>query len=113
MTHWHTSAYVERFFAPLLFIFGSVAIVLSAMQVVLTVPDGKILVTEQWDTVARASWGFCIALIISILLLWFALAGGILVFIGFQLRYAVKVDRHRRYDGMEDPPSRRAVASKA
>src|SRR5439155_11798844 len=95
-TYWHTGAYVERFFAPLLFIFGSVAIVLTAMQVVLAVPEGPVLTMERWTILARASWGFSVALILVIVMLWLVLFGGIVVFTVVQVGYGAKVMRRHK-----------------
>ena len=53
--YWNTGAYIERFFAPLLFLFGSVAIVLTSMQVMVTLPEGSILTQTQWAITANAS----------------------------------------------------------
>ena len=62
--YWSTGAYMERFFAPLLFVFGSLAIVLTAMQVLVDVPDGSIMDTSQWTVMLKTSWGFSIAMIL-------------------------------------------------
>ena len=68
-----TGAYVERFFEPLLFMFGSVAIILTAMQVVMTVTK----------------------MILLVVILWTTLSGVIAVFLLWQLAYAVRTKRRQ------------------
>ena len=92
--YWSTGAYIERFFAPLLFLFGSVTIILTAMQVLVTVPDGTIIAEARWVTVAKASWGFSVAMIFFIASLWLLSLGGIVVFLTAQGIYAL-VTRNR------------------
>lgn len=89
-TYWNTSSYIQRFFGPLLFIFGSLAIILTAMQVIVTVPQGSFLAASQWMVVEKACWGFSIAMILAILILWFSMVGGLVVFLIAQLVFSAK-----------------------
>ncbi|MCJ1458518.1 hypothetical protein MMC28_008891 [Mycoblastus sanguinarius] len=89
--YWSTVAYIERFFGPLLFVFGSLAIILTAMQVVVSVPEGSILTTKQWTAVAKASWEFSITMILLIVVIWFAFLGGFIVFLIAQVAFSVKM----------------------
>ncbi|KAM0798929.1 hypothetical protein BDR22DRAFT_890758 [Usnea florida] len=93
--YWSTGAYVERFFAPLLFVFGSVTIILTAMQVLVTVPNGTTIAEARWVTAAKASWGFSVAMILFIACLWLGFVGGIVVFLTAQGIYAT-VTRKRK-----------------
>ena len=93
--YWSTGAYVERFFAPPLFLFGSVTIILTAMQVLVTVPDGTIIAEARWVTAAKASWGFSVAMILFVASLWLIFLGGIVVFLMAQGIYAT-VTRKRK-----------------
>lgn len=88
--YWNTGAYIERFFAPLLFIFGSLTIILTAMQVVVTVPEGSLQARNHWMAVARASWGFSISMILLIMAIWMAFLGGISVVLMMQLSFALR-----------------------
>ena len=89
--YWSTGAYVERSFAPLLFVFESVTIILTAMQVLVTVPEGIIIAEARWVTAAKASWGFSVAMMLFIASLWLFSLGGIVALITAQGIYA-KVD---------------------
>ena len=91
--YWNTGAYIERFFAPLLFLFGSLAIVLTAMQVIVTLPEGSTVSQTQWATAAKASWGFSLAMIFFIAALWLSCLGGIVVFLMAQVIYAAAMRR--------------------
>ena len=93
--YWNTGAYIERFFAPLLFVFGSATIILTAMQVMVTVPQGEITAGIQWVTAAKASWGFSLCMILFIATLWFLFLGGIMVFLSAQMIYATLTKRSR------------------
>lgn len=93
--YWNTGAYIERFFGPLLFLFGSVAIVLTAMQVIVTLPEGSILSKTQWAVTAKASWRFSLAMILLIAALWLACVGGVLVLLMAQLIYATSMRRRK------------------
>lgn len=93
--YWNTGAYIERFFAPLLFLFGSVATVLTAMQVMVTLPEGSVVTRQQWATTAKASWGFSLAMIVLIAALWSACLGGILILLMAQAVYAAATRRKR------------------
>ncbi|OAP61903.1 hypothetical protein AYL99_04106 [Fonsecaea erecta] len=64
-TEWDTASYMRQFATPLLFIFASVSLLLSAMQVVLTLPS-----EPAWHTwvvnsasIADAFWGFCVTVL--------------------------------------------------
>lgn len=93
--YWNTGAYIERFFAPLLFLFGSLAIVLTAMQVMVTLPEGSIVSRTQWATAAKASWRFSLAMILFIAALWFSFLGGIVVLLMAQVIYASAMRRRK------------------
>jgi hypothetical protein len=56
--HWQTGQYINRFVAPLLFIFAIITTVLSAMQVVIAAQG-----TATWVEFLRASWGFSVAVL--------------------------------------------------
>jgi hypothetical protein len=86
--YWQTGSYVERSVTPLLFIFASLSVVLSAMQVTLAA-QGQ----GTWQEFSRASLGFSVAVIISnvvFVVLIFGFALGILV---NQLLFAVSMKR--------------------
>ncbi len=88
--YWSTGAYMERCFTPLLFIFGSLAIVLTAMQVLVAVPDGDIIDTNQWTTMVKTSWGFSIAMIILMIAIWLAFVGGFFILLVCQAAFAAR-----------------------
>ncbi|KAL9071597.1 MAG: hypothetical protein Q9161_004164 [Pseudevernia consocians] len=94
--YWNTGAYIERFYAPLLFLFGSITIVLTAIQVMVTVPEGNIIAEFQWETATKACWGFSLAMILFIAALWLVFLVGIMVFLTAQGIYAVVMRRQKR-----------------
>lgn len=81
---------MERFFAPLLFVFGSLAIVLTAMQVLVAVPDGSVIKTNQGTAMVKTSWGFSIAMILLIVTIWLAFVGGFVVLLVYQAAFAAR-----------------------
>lgn len=65
--HWSTGSYMERVIAPLLFVFTSLSLVLSSMQVVLSVPADGLgflgLDSIGLQSMRRAFWGFSITVL--------------------------------------------------
>ncbi|KAH0545444.1 hypothetical protein FGG08_000445 [Glutinoglossum americanum] len=57
-TSWQTGQYIERFYGPLLFGFGSATMVLSAMQVVASIPGGNAQFSTGWNAFRRTNYGF-------------------------------------------------------
>lgn len=105
---WQTGQFVNKFTAPLLFIFVTLSLVLSAMQVVLTIqPDGK----GGWGVFGRVSVWFSVVVII-ILVATFIIFGliviGVLV---WQLHFGYRSWRlghaNIRLANMEDGKSSR------
>ncbi|KAF8543366.1 hypothetical protein BDD12DRAFT_788718 [Trichophaea hybrida] len=96
--HWQIGQYLNRFITPLLFIFGSMSIILAAMQVVF-----NILAMNQndtkWEVFASGSLGFSMASILGIVMLWGVFIGGVFVLLMFQLGYAIRLKRRREKEG--------------
>lgn len=84
--HLQTGQYIQRYGAPLLFVFAVLTLILSAMQVVATV-----LGDQTWEAFVRASWGFSVAVIISILVLCIWTLTGIVGFLISQAHFALKM----------------------
>jgi hypothetical protein len=78
LPHWSTTPYLHSILAPLAFTFATLSLVLSAMQVVVSVPaDGLRFsgVSEiGLENMRRAFWIFSIGLIISSGVIWVLLA---------------------------------------
>lgn len=72
--HWSTGMYVERVIAPLLFGFASLSLVLSSMQVLLSVPGEELgfrrLDASSFVNIRRASWVFSIMMLLLSGLVW-------------------------------------------
>lgn len=70
--HWSIRTYVERALAPLLFGFGSLSLVLSSMQVALSVPgDGLGLrVYSPTKDIRPIFWGFSILVLLFSAVVW-------------------------------------------
>ena len=77
-----TGQYLERFVAPVLFLFASLTLILSSMQVGLAAqPQGP------WMAFSQTSWGFSIAVIISIVLLSLSVCMGVIWHFARQMFY--------------------------
>lgn len=82
--YWSVSQVIEESAAPLLFLFVSVSLILSAMQVVLAART-----TNPWVAFVEVSWGFSITIIVllaTVLLSFIILVTHILV---WQLSFAI------------------------
>jgi hypothetical protein len=95
-----TGQFLERFGAPLLFLFAGLTIILSSMQVVLAArPEGSS------SAFATVSWGFSVAMIIFVVVLS-VLAGVFLAGLYTrQLVYGIQIQRSEREknEGNWDP----------
>jgi hypothetical protein len=92
-----TGEYFEKFGAPLLFLFASLTLILSSMQVVLAArPEGSQGSSRPFQTV---SWGFSVTVIIFIVGL--SLCGGVFLVALFsrQLVFGVRLGRKRTGEG--------------
>ena len=87
--YWQTGEYLERFVAPLLFIFAILSVILSAMQVVLAA-----LGSNMWTSFVWASWGFSIAVLLLNAVIVASALLGIVVLLLAQGKFAVMM--HRR-----------------
>ncbi|CAP80019.1 Pc12g03920 [Penicillium rubens Wisconsin 54-1255] len=76
--YWSTGEFIERATFPLVFLFASVSIALSSMQVALSVPVEGLWSHEdgqQLQEMNRAFWLFSIAVVLLWLLTWVLLLG--------------------------------------
>lgn len=75
--HWSTAMYVERAVGPLLFGFASLSLVLSSMQVLLSIPDEGLgfrgVDASSLADMRRASWVFSVMMLLSSGLVWLLL----------------------------------------
>lgn len=83
-----TNQYSERFGAPLLFLFASLTLVLSSMQVVLAA-QGE----NTWRSFIRVSWSFSVAAILLVLALSFLACIAVLVHFLRQLIWGIRLQR--------------------
>lgn len=78
-SYWSTSDFMERAIFPLVFLFASVSIALSSMQVALAVPLDQlwppISDEQELQEINRAFWLFSIAVVLLWLLTWVLLLG--------------------------------------
>ena len=84
--YWQTGQYLGRFGAPLLFVFATTSLILSAIQVV----HGA-LGTDTWPGFVRASWGFAIAVLILIAGIIVCALLGILGLLLIQAQFALRM----------------------
>lgn len=77
--YWSTSEFVARVSLPLVFIFASVSLALSSMQVALSVPLDSLGSQKPNENglrdMSQAFWGFSVAVLVSWLLIWILLLG--------------------------------------
>ncbi|KAI9775384.1 MAG: hypothetical protein M1839_001239 [Geoglossum umbratile] len=93
--YWQTGQYVQRLLAPLMFGFVSAATVLSAMQVVVSIPGGRVMSSGGWLVFAEISWGFCVVMIALVIASWIALLGGISCVISAQMIFSYRQWRRK------------------
>lgn len=74
--YWDTGAFVQASIAPFIFIFGSLSVILSSMQVALAVETNP---QNEWDTFSWTSWVFSIAVLIFLAVFLAALALVVLI----------------------------------
>ena len=94
--YWSTGMYVERAIAPMIFGFASLSLVLSSMQVLLSVPADELgwsrVDTSSLFAMKRAFWVFSVMILLLSGLIWallFAVPAGVLIWQmmwGFQNR---------------------------
>ena len=84
--HIQTGQYIQSYAGPLLFVFAVLTLILSAMQVV-----ASVLGDQTWDAFVRASWGFSVAVIVSVLVLCFWTITGVVGFLLSQAHFALKM----------------------
>jgi len=98
--YWQTGQYLSSFAAPLMFVFGSVAVMLSAMQVVVSIPDPGLVMNETgWKAFRHVSWGTSVIVLVMVLLIWCALLGGICCLLLAQFAFSVRQLRPRTVAG--------------
>lgn len=86
--YWQTGSYIERALAFLLFIFASLSLVLSAMQVMLAARG-----QGPWQEFSRASWGFAVAVIIFNVAFVVLMVGVVMAVLLNQFLFAVSMKR--------------------
>jgi hypothetical protein len=103
--HWSTGRYVERAIAPLIFSFASLSLVLSAMQVLVSIPDGGLdfngTGASSPAAMTQAFWVFSVMMLLLSGLVWvilFVIPAGVLVWQllwGFKSQEETHVDSNR------------------
>jgi hypothetical protein len=85
--------YIEAAAAPLLFLFASVSLTLSSMQVMLAAPSETLRFTsfgvDETRTMSRAYWAFSLTVMILSCLSWALLIGLPLSVIAWQLAFGL------------------------
>ncbi|CAG8385903.1 unnamed protein product [Penicillium salamii] len=98
-TYWSVGEFTERATIPLLFLFASISIALSAMQVALAVPlEGlwpQISSNNELKAMDRAFWLFSIAMVFLWLFTWFFILGIPLLILLLQLLFACTTSRKK------------------
>ena len=84
---WNTRAYIEQYFGPILFAFGSIAVLLAALQVALSVPG---YVNTLFENVA---WTVSQSIIVAVGVMWIIIFGGIASLLVSQILYAILSER--------------------
>lgn len=90
---WSISAFIAEYTIPLLFVFATVSLALSAMQVALTVPAEMLWFKEPSNNlqgIDRAFWIFAIAVVLLWALVWLLFSGIPLLALAGQLLWGYK-----------------------
>ncbi|PLN86208.1 hypothetical protein BDW42DRAFT_159593 [Aspergillus taichungensis] len=94
--YWSIQVYTRRYTAPLIFLFASISMVLSSMQVLLSGPmgDHRILSTtlDGFQDMARAFGGFSILVLLFLAMTWLLLIVTPLAVLAWQVSWGY---RHR------------------
>jgi hypothetical protein len=93
LPHWSFSAFLADYTTPLVFIFVTVSLILSSMQVALSVPIEMLWFEERSNGLqgmGRAFWVFSIAVVLLWALVWLLLLGIPLLVLGWQLSWGYK-----------------------
>jgi len=61
--YWDTSDFIQAYITPFVFVFATLSVILSAMQVVLA---AETVDANIWRAFARASWGFSVFVLVTI-----------------------------------------------
>ena len=91
--YWSMSVYTRQILAPLIFLFASVTVVLSAMQVMLGASgdaQNSKVARLNTESARLASWIFCLISIILVVLMWVLILGIPLGFLVWQLRWGYR-----------------------
>ncbi|OBT45576.1 hypothetical protein VE00_03490 [Pseudogymnoascus sp. WSF 3629] len=97
--YWDTGSYLERFFAPFLFIFASLSLALSAWQVILGLPLDQVAVTQfrmNVVTMKRAAWNFGLLVLVLLAICWALLIFSPLVYLSAQVQFGYKLKRFQK-----------------
>ncbi|KAL1602377.1 hypothetical protein SLS60_005793 [Paraconiothyrium brasiliense] len=91
--HWYTSAYLRQFVSAGVFVFASLSLIMSAMQVILSLPSdmaGRTWTREK-DALSFAFWGFCVTVLVLLAFSWMLLLAGPVVYFGAQQVFGYKM----------------------
>jgi len=101
--HWSITEYITRATIPLLFLFASVSLALSSMQVALSVPADALWFHPPDRTglsyMSRAFWVFSVAIVVLSAVIWSLLFCIPLVGLLWQLTWGYRKERERRQAG--------------
>jgi hypothetical protein len=101
--HWSTSLYIEQIIAPLIFAFASLSLVLSSMQVVLSVPvDGlgfEQLGAPGMQAIRSVFWVFSIIVLLLSGVVWILLLVIPFSVIGWQLSWGFRNRGKAAFEG--------------
>jgi hypothetical protein len=96
--YWQTGQYVSSFVGPLMFVFGSLGVMLSAMQVLVSIPDPGIVTDERgWSAFRLVSWGTAAVVTVLVLCIWLALLRGVFCLLLAQLVFSIRQLKRRKH----------------
>lgn len=90
-TRWATRSYIESIAVFLVFMFAALSLILSSMQVVLAARSN-----DEWQAFVKASWGFSITVIVSLLTIAVTIGIGVLSVLLTQLKFALKTRKENK-----------------
>jgi hypothetical protein len=92
--HWSITEYITRATIPLLFLFATISLALSSMQVVLSVPTDRLWFMRPDESglryMSRAFWVFSVSVLLLSGVIWILLIGIPLVVLAWQLSWGFR-----------------------
>lgn len=108
--HHHYSDYFAQFYGPLLFAFATLSVVLSAMQVSVSVPQ-FVGAWVEWDAFGRAALWFAVSVQLCVTAVLLGLLALLIFMVSREAIFALKHLQRRKREVLREEQSRRKAFS--